>query len=129
MPGLRTITAVDDLPPEVAVVLTRHPDTGDEVWQINRTAPIGQIVDECNDVFRHMADQCAELRARGRRRALWLLCAAVVGLVLPSPFRALYGTHRELLAVLDPIAIVAVGGLLLAALREHAHMRHIMADD
>lgn len=132
MPAFRTIVAVDDLPHDVAVALTRNPETGDEVWQISKCAPVEQIVAECNEVFADMSRQaadakarCVEFRSHGRRRALWLLLAAVVGLVLPSPVRALYRHHHELLHVLDPVSVAVVAGLLLLALREHVAMRRI----
>lgn len=136
MPGLRTITAVDDLG-DVAVVLTSVPVTRDdgsiefdEVWQLNRRAPVEQIVAECGAAFADMTAQradmsarCAEMRARGQRRALWLLLAALAGVLLPTPLYTLYSTYQWTLHAGQAALVVLVGVLLTAALREHRAMR------
>lgn len=123
----RHITTVPNL--GAAIVAGRDPNTGDEVWLVDPDAPAEQIVRECGQILGDMNERCGQLRTAGQRRALALLLAAVVGLLLPSPIRALYRAH-DWAMVAGEWAAVLVGGTLLAlALYEHLVMRRLLKRD
>lgn len=91
--ALRKVATIDLTPDDPAVIIAPAPEPPhDEAWLINTAAPLDLIVAECNGALalmeeRRDAEQArhAALRARGQRRALWLLLAAFAGLLLPSP--------------------------------------------
>lgn len=131
---LRKVATIDLTRDDPAVIIAPAPiPPHDEAWLINTAAPIERIVEECNGALalmeeRRAAEQAryAALRARGQRRALWLLLAAVAGFLLPSPVRGFYRAHGAVLAAAEVIGVVAVGALLVLALWEHVRMRRLM---
>lgn len=121
---MRRIEAIDDISP-AAVVLTKDPETGDEVWLISRQATGEQVARECVEVLRIMDDKCARLRTRGDRRGLWLALAALVAFVAPSPLHVLYHGHETLTVAAATLGAIVTLALTALAVREHLGMRRL----